>query len=132
MRMWEITVFIIALELGIGVIDGIGLFDVMYYNQSGYIQQGTTSSYNMTTTGNLLSSSTPSGVDYYTMGVAMVVSGLMIFLSVCQAIIFILPTLILKFHVPIQLAVPIQAMIYLMYVWGIAQWKSGRSGGMLQ
>jgi hypothetical protein len=130
--MWEITVLIIVIELGIGIIDGVGLFDTMYYNQSGYIQQQGQSTYNITTTGNLLASSTPTSMDYYSMGVGLVLSGWNVLLSVLQAIVFILPTLINKFHIPIQLAVPLQAMIYLMYVWGIAQWRSGRSGGMLQ
>jgi uncharacterized membrane protein len=130
--MWEITVFVITLELGIGIIDGIGLFDTMMYNQTGYIQQQGATAYNITTTGNLITASTPTSMDYYTMGVGLVMAGWNVLVSVFIAVVCILPMLILKFHVPPVLAIPLQAMIYLMYVWGIAQWKSGRSGGMLQ
>lgn len=130
--MWEITVLIIVIELGIGIIDGMGLFDIMYYNQSGYIQQQGQATYNLTTTGTLVQSATPSGTDYFTMGAAWLFSSLMLVLNIVLAILFILPTLIIKFHIPPVVAIPIQAMIYICYVWGIAQWKSGRSGGLLQ
>jgi len=138
MRMWDITILIVCFELAIGFAGGLvdaGLFDNhMYYTQS---QQSVTSgngfmSGEISNTGELISSTQTSNVDYFSMGISMVWSAIGIITKTIYSVLFFLPHLRETFMFPLELAIPIQVLIYITYAWGIAQFLSGRSGGMLQ
>jgi len=129
MMMWQITKIIIVIELVIGMVDASGLFNQNYWqvNQAsgtGDVEYTTGSLSELTNAG----SSGNAGADWFNQGVALVFAAIMWILTVMKSVVVILPTLIDRFHVPAPFAVVIQAMIYLEYGWGLAQWRAQRPG----
>ncbi len=83
-------------------------------------------------TGELVGSTQSESVDYFTLGVSMLYSSIGILGKMVYAVVFFLPHLRETFMFPLALAVPIQALIYVVYAFGFIQFLSGRSGGMFQ
>ncbi len=132
--MWEITVIIVCFELAIGLTASMSLFTQMYYTKA---QQSVDSGAGFMTgsvgkTNDLVKSSQPQNVDYFSMGISGLYSAWGIISTTVGAVIYFYPHLITIFMVPMDLAIAIQALIYVNYVWGIGQFISGRSGGMMQ
>lgn len=124
-RMWDITKFIIIAEITIGFIAGLNLFEVQTFHP---IQGGVTDY----TVGDLdaqISDRQSGSINYFDLAVALVFSGLNILLSIFKAVVVIFLVLVDDFHIPAQIAVVLQALIYLEYSWFIAQWIAGRPGG---
>jgi hypothetical protein len=137
LRAWDITILIIAFELAIGFVNGIGLFQTQFFNEAQVASGSNSSSLGFMTgsidsTGNLVGAQQSGSMDYFTLAVGWLLSGFLLIVSIGQAVVIFLPQLITIFHCPTALAIVIQAMIYLSYVWGYAQWKSGRMGGTIQ
>lgn len=131
--MWDLTVIIIAFELAIGFVAGIGLFEHTYYTPSqsnskelnGYLH-GTSNA-----TNTLIESTKTTNSDYFSLGTYLF-GALNIFLNIVGAVVFFYPHLVNTFMVPMALAAPIQCLIYITYAWGIVQFMSGRSGSLMQ
>jgi hypothetical protein len=133
--MWDITFLIICFELSMGFVSGLGLFGHIYFPQaqeSANAPYGGMLSGNVSATGELIDSSKQPNVDSFSVGAAMLWSGVGLFLNIAGAVAYFLPHLINTFMLPMVLAVPIQALIYLCYSWSLAQFLSGRSGGYYQ
>ena len=68
------------------------------------------------------------GMNTFDLGVSLVISGFWLVWSVLSSIICIFPVLVNTFHCPVLIASALQIGIYLEVLYGVAQWKSGRSG----
>lgn len=139
MRAWDITILIIAFEFAIGLMNAIALYPYTYYQESQVSDNygGNSSSLgfmsgSIDSTGNLIGAQQSGSMDYFTLAVGWLLSGFLLIVSIGQAVVIFLPQLITTFHCPTALAIVIQGMIYLSYVWGYAQWKAGRMGGTIQ
>jgi len=133
--MWGITVLIICFELAIGFTGAIGLFDHMHYTQSQKSVEDTAAGYmtgEVSETGELIDAAKANSVDYFTIQASLLFSAVGILTSTASAVVFFLPHLRETFMFPIELAIPIQALIYLCYAWGLAQFLSGRGAGYFQ
>jgi hypothetical protein len=132
--MWDITFLIICFELAIGFASGLGLFGHMYFDQSQESSSTTTGfmSGNVSETGELIGSTKQGSVDYFSISASMLWSGIGLVINIVASVIFFLPHLVNVFMVPLVLAIPIQALIYMCYSWSLAQFLSGRSGGIIQ
>lgn len=128
MMMWQITKIIIVIELVIGMVDASGLFTQHFVQ----VNQGTGDGAVQYAVGDLNSlvqnAQGAVGQDWFTQGVGLVFASFMWMLTVIKAVVFILPTLVERFHIPLEFAVVMQGMIYLEYGWGFAQWRAQRPG----
>ncbi|MFA7162505.1 MAG: hypothetical protein WC083_08055 [Candidatus Methanomethylophilaceae archaeon] len=128
MRAWEIAKFLIIIQATIGLMNGMG-----YFGDSGTYFPTQNDSTTQYTVGDIseFNPATSGGVTqmgYFDMAVTFVMAGLNLVLKVIESIIFIFPTLVNTFGVPIPLAAILQIVIHMEVLYGVAQWKSGRSG----
>lgn len=127
MRAWDITFLLIVIQACIGLVNGIGLFDVSYFAT----QNDTTTGFTVGDISDLHDVETGgevSQMSYFDLAVTFGMAGINLLFQIVQAIVFIFPTLVEQFHVPLPLAAVLQSMIYLQVAWGYSQWKSNRSG----
>jgi hypothetical protein len=133
MRAWDIAVLLICFNLAIGLVGSIGLFTHMYYEPvqqnvlevNGYMQGNSNASQK------LIDSAKTTNADYFSLG-TMLFGAFNIFINVLGSAVFILPTLVTTFGIPLALASVLQVLIWLINVWGIIQFMSGRSGSLMQ
>lgn len=133
MRMMDLTLIIVAFELAIGFVAGIGVFEHTYYEPSqenirelnGYMHG------NSNATSALIDSAKTTNADYFSIASALF-GALNLFLKTVGAVVFFYPHLVDVFMMPELIAGPLQALIYVTYAWGIVQFMSGRSGGLMQ
>ena len=126
MRAWDITLLLIVVQACIGLVNGIGLFDVTYFatqNDSTAYTVGDISDLHDVESGGEVSQ-----MSYFDLAVTFSMAGINLLFKIVEAIVFILPTLVDQFKIPLPLAAVLQSMIYLQIAWGYAQWKSNRSG----
>jgi hypothetical protein len=127
MRAWDITFLLIVIQACIGLVNGIGLFDVNYFAT----QNDSTTTY---TIGDIsdLHDVAPGGevsqMSYFDLAVTFGMAGINLLFKIIEAIVFIFPVLVDQFHIPLPLAAMLQSLIYMQIAWGYAQWKSNRSG----
>lgn len=130
MRALQIAVLIICLELSISFFANVGIFQQVYITpaqqQIGSAGTGFISG-NINETSTLLGSQKTGTVDTFTAGIGMLFSAIGILINMLGSVMFFLPHLISVFKFPLILAVPVQAMIYIIYSIGILQFISGRS-----
>jgi hypothetical protein len=142
MRAWEITFLIIMLsQVSQIFIASIGLFPEDYMGMHGQVVTNSTTAsgtgystgdYN-DKTGQLLDAQKSSSVvDPVSFGFASVFSGLVMIIEIASVYVTVLPTLLIFFHCPLPIALVLQAIVYYSLIWSYAQWKAGRSGGMIQ
>ena len=126
MRAWDITLLLIVIQACIGLVNGIGLFDTTYFatqNDSTAYTVGDISDLHDVESGGAVSQ-----MSYFDLAVTFGMAGINLLFKIIEAIVFIFPTLVNLFHIPLPLAAVMQSMIYLQVAWGYAQWKSNRSG----
>ena len=127
MRAWDITFLLIVIQACIGLVNGIGLFDVTYFAS----QNDSTTTYTIGDISDLHDVESGGGVSqmsYFDLAVTFGMAGINLLFKIIEAIVFIFPTLVELFHVPLPLAAMLQSLIYLQVAWAYAQWKSNRSG----
>lgn len=118
-RAAEITLILILVQASIGFVDSIGMFSAHYMGDT-----SNNASYTITdlqayqTTGDI--------TDELLLAAHWIWEGFFIGIKIVLAVIFIFPTLISKFNVPIELSLFIQAGIYFIYASFYAQYKSGK------
>jgi len=122
-RASEITLFIVVLQASIGFVDATGMFDQHYMNVP-----LNNASYTLTDLDSYASqaeedTSISSQIDLY---LDWAWDSFFIGLKVLFAVLFVLPTLISDFNMPIILATFIQAGVYYVYATWYSQYKSGR------
>jgi len=126
MRAWDITLLLIVVQACIGLVNGIGLFDVTYFatqNDSTAYTVGDISDLHDVEDGGEVSQ-----MSYFDLAVTFGMAGINLLFKIVEAIVFIFPVLVDQFCIPLPLAAVLQSMIYLQIAWGYAQWKSNRSG----
>jgi hypothetical protein len=146
MRGWElILLLIMGSQVSQIFVASIGLFPEDYLGLNGQFVSSNpanatinstkgyvTGDYN-DQTGEMIEDQKNMGtMDAVTLGVATFVSGTLMIITVISTFVTVLPTLIVFFHCPLPLALVLQAIVYYALVWSLAQWKAGRSGGMIQ
>ena len=127
MRAWDITLLLIVVQACIGLVNGIGLFDVTYFAS----QNDSTTAYTVGDISDLHdveSGGEVSQMSYFDLAVTFGMAGINLLFKIVEAIVFIFPVLVDQFCIPLPLAAVLQSMIYLQIAWGYAQWKSNRSG----
>jgi len=127
MRAWDITLLLIVIQACIGLVNGIGLFDQAYFAT----QNDSTTAFTVGDISDLHdveSGGEVSQMSYFDLAVTFGMAGINLLFKIIEAIVFIFPTLVNLFHIPLPLAAVLQSMIYLQVAWGYAQWKSNRSG----
>ena len=69
--------------------------------------------------------------DYFSASVSFLIDGLIMFFKIIFSIVFIYPVLDKVFGLPWQLSGLIQVGIVTIYIWGLMQYKSGKSTRMM-
>lgn len=122
-RASELTLFIILLQASIGFVDASGMFSAHYLTVPQNNASYTISNLDEYAT----SASTPpsilSEVDLF---VHWAWDAFLIGLKILFAVIFVLPTLVTTFSVPVVLATFIQVGVYYLYATWYSQYKSGK------
>lgn len=127
MRAWDITLLLIGIQACIGLVNGLGVFGETYFAT----QNDSTTAYTVGDISDLhdvAQGGEVSQMGYFDLAVTFGMAGINLLYKIIEAIIFIFPTLVTQFHIPLPLAAVMQSMIYLQVAWGYAQWKSNRSG----
>ncbi|MFA7121399.1 MAG: hypothetical protein WC277_07945 [Bacilli bacterium] len=127
MRAWDITLLLIVVQACIGLVNGVGLFDQAYFAS----QNDSTTAYTVGDISDLHdveAGGEVSQTSYFDFVVTFGMAGINLLFKIIEAIVFIFPTLVDQFKIPLPLAAVLQSMIYLQIAWGYAQWKSNRSG----
>jgi len=127
MRAWDITLLLIVVQACIGLVNGVGLFDQAYFAS----QNDSTTAYTVGDISGLHdvgAGGEASQMSYFDFVVTFGMAGINLLFKIIEAIVFIFPTLVDQFKIPLPLAAVLQSMIYLQIAWGYAQWKSNRSG----
>ncbi len=118
-RAAEITLLLILLQASIGFVDATGLFTAHYMGDT-----SNNASYTIT---NLNQYQTSGDItDELLLAAHWIWEGFFIGIKIVFTVIFVFPTLIDKFHVPLELSLFIQAGIYFIYASFYAQYKSGK------
>ena len=124
MRAFDIILIIILMQAAIGFTNGIGLFDEPAYATP----HNEVSGWNISTIGSSTGDPGDQGIfDQISTLARWAWECLFIFLNIVLAIVYVFPTLVDTFHMPIVLSGFVQVGIYVLYVWGFMQYKSGKS-----
>jgi hypothetical protein len=120
-RASELTLFLIILQASIGFVDATGMFTEHYIsvpqNNANYTLNDL-SPYATVQNGGI--------VDELILAAHWAIEALLIGIKVIFTVIFVYPTLVTAFNIPIALSVFIQAGIYYVYAVFYAQFKSGK------
>jgi len=128
MRAFHIILFLIVLQASIVFVSDTGIFNQNYIENASLAKNTYYKSYNITNLSQYNDLNTePSTWDYFTISARWIIEGFFLFIKIIFAIAFIFPLLISIFNVPTSLAAFIQGGIYVIYLWGYMQWKSGKS-----
>lgn len=118
---FNIARWLIIIEATIGFVNGMGLFDDQYYQQD----INNKSAYQV---GDLeeLAQEQSSPTSYFDMLVTMVLGGFLMIIKMFLAVFFILPFLVMQFHIPLSLAALLQVGVYWVYYGAIAELRMNR------
>ncbi len=121
-RATEIALALILLQASIGFVDGIGMFNTTYVAP---VQNN--ASYNLSYLSDMdASADDPDWIEQITTGIDLIVGTFLIGFKIIFSILFIFPTLVDRFHVPVGLSIFIQAGVYYVYATWYAQYRSGK------
>jgi hypothetical protein len=127
----DLAMFIIIMEMCIGFLTApnLGLFTK---EQIGYVNVDAASNqyvvqYQSNDSFNTLVAK-PANVNLLTFAMDWVIAGWTMFLSIVGAFVLISWTLYWTFHLPMEICIFTQGIVYLIYTWGFIQWRSGRGG----
>jgi len=118
MRVYDIALFIFIFSFVSGAINGMGLFDVNLPGQHIDITEA-----NVNEITDSMQNVDVLGVAFFMMAVWQVLG---VILTAFTTALTIIP-LLSQYSVPLEVSVMIQGPIWLVYVWGILQYWSGRS-----
>jgi len=126
MRAYQIILFLILLQASIGFVNQIDFFgdQKQFYTtpQNEWTTKNVTQLGQYATEGNETNI-----VDTFAQGVMWGWEMLILFIQIIFSIVIVLPALIKVFAIPWQLASFIQIGIWVIYVWGLVQFKSGKA-----
>ena len=121
-RASEITLFIIVLQASIGFVDATGMFTEHYLeipSNSANYEISDLNTYASET-------SEPTLISEIMLGAEWVIESFFIGLKIIMAVVFVLPTLVNTFQVPLILSAFIQVGVYYIYATWYSQYKSGK------
>jgi hypothetical protein len=132
MRAWDIAVLLICFNLAIGLVGSMGIFTHMYYTpvQQNVMDANDYMRGDINSTKDLINNQKQSNADYFSLGM-MIFGAWNLFISILLSALCVAPQL-LAFGMPLPLVLVIQSLIYLIDIWGIIQFMSGRSGSLMQ
>ena len=120
-RASDITLFLILLQASIGFVDATGMFTEHYMDVP-----SNDADYTLDDLGEYSAPTDPGILDEIMLAAHWMVESFLIGIKILFTVIFVFPTLVTTFGVPIALSVFIQAGIYYVYASWYAQFKSGR------
>ena len=132
LRAFEIILFILLLQASIVFVGNIDLFEGDDYMEYSAMADNEYSTWNIT--GELSEYSVgeeASAWDYFSASVTFLIDGLIMFFKIIFSIVFIYPTLVKVFGLPWELSALLQVGIVTIYIWGLMQYKSGKSTKMM-
>lgn len=138
MRAWQIAKVLILTQMCVGLVNGLFLtYDMGEASSPIYFEtiNDSETQFKIGDIEDLTSTSEDQefvGMNTFDLGVGMVMSGGMLVWNVITSMVTIFPVLVNVFHCPTILAVIIQAGIYMEVLYGVAQWRSGRSGHAIE
>ena len=122
MRAYDILLFLVCLEAAIGFVSSLHIFPVNYVDVSA-VQ--TPQDWNLQEVENQTASQ--SIFDKMMLATDMLFKALSMFLNMLVAIVAIYIPLTTVLGVPSEIALLLQGVVYVVYVWAIIQFLSGRS-----
>lgn len=123
MLMWDITKLLVVLCAAIGFCNGLGWFDTHYFADV----DDPHTKYTITDIEEDIQPDAPGITDYLEVGITLLLSSLWVGLNIIVGVICLFPILIYTFHIPIALAALLQVLIYMEYIAGWIQFRTGRN-----
>lgn len=127
-RAMDVFMIVMVLNGALAMVNAIDLFDQDYSSAA----QSEDINYRVDDLSNMTSSTAePTLMDYGVMSVSWVWEALIFIFKFIAAFVFVYPVLVDQLGVPGEISVFLQGMIYIVMIWFIVQFKSGRLwGGM--
>ena len=120
MRAFSIILFLVVLQASIGFVNNSNVFEYQFVQTPSGCKDYTIENLSD------VSEEDISIFDYAKIILDFLLTSFLLFLKIILAIVFIYPTLVSAFGIPSFLSVFLQTGIYVVYVWGIIQFKSGK------
>jgi hypothetical protein len=124
--MMDFAFFVIFLEMAIGFVSVLGEADG---GHAGQYQQNVTGSGFANSTGTM--GEVPKA-DILTFGMDFILAGFRTLMAIATSFVAFSWLLYSQFGIDPRVCVFIQGIIYIVYLWGFLQWKSGRGGRMFE
>jgi hypothetical protein len=127
-RAMEVFMAVMILNAAIALVNAFGMFDENY----AVAANSTAIDYQVDDLSSITSSTAePTLMDYGVMTVGWLWEGFIFIIKFIAAFVFVYPVLVNELGVPAEISAFLQVMIYIVMIWFIVQWKSGRPwGGM--
>ncbi len=127
MRAIDITVFLIAIQLALGFVSALGIFETNYYEAT----SNEYSKYTINDLGNYTDKEdiVSQGINTVKMSADFLWEGAFFMIKILGTVVVVYPTLVTIFNIPAVLSAMLQGMVYFMYFLGYYQWKTGKSVG---
>lgn len=127
MKYIDILMFVFCFNVGLYFMSAVGIFNALGGTYDMSAETKWLESYSDTAQNQSLAWSNPDVLDYMlALGVGIWTALTTVFTILFQ-VVLLAPTLI-QLHVPPTIAIILSMPIYLIYLWGIIQFLSGRSG----
>ena len=120
-RASDITLFLILLQASVGFVDATGMFSEHYIDVP-----SNDADYTLDDLGEYSAPTDPGILDEIMLAAHWMVESFLIGIKILFTVIFVFPTLVNTFGVPVALSLFIQAGIYYVYATWYAQFKSGK------
>ena len=127
MRYLDILMFVFCINVAIFLMAEIGLFTVFGGYHVITAEETYIRSFNQSASTLGINWSNPSVLDFTLATGVTVWSGIVTLFTIFASIVLLAPTLV-SLGVPANVALIISSPIYFIYLWGIAQFLTGRSG----
>lgn len=120
-RASEITLLLILIQASIGFVDSIGMFDAQYVSTV-----SNNASYTIQDLSQYAIQDAKDPIAELLLAARWMWEGFFIGIKIIFTVLFVFPTLVGSFHIPIELSLFIQAGIYYVYATWYSQFKSGK------
>jgi len=120
-RASDITLFLILLQASVGFVDATGMFTEHYIDVP-----SNDADYTLDDLSEYSVPADPGIIDEIMLAAHWMVESFFIGIKIIFTVIFVFPTLVSRFGIPVALSLFIQAGVYYVYASWYAQFKSGR------
>jgi hypothetical protein len=139
MRMMDFALFVIFLEMSIGFIVVLGDSNAFGSPGNNFFkaeQGGKIAQYQQNATpgvaGEIGTMGTVPKADILTFGMDFILAGFQTLMMIAESFVAFSWILYSQFHIDPVVCTFLQGIIYIVYLWGFLQWKSGRGGRMFE